>query len=230
MRVQEIPGTTRPDHGGNMSSKSKLSIVLPVLMFCTSAMFAQPPQTDGAATRMSKSSASSMIASWPEKPRDMATKLMTKYGPPDEATSSMLVWHNNGPWKRTILYKEEIPHEFPAPHTDFLQQVVDYRVPPEKFGDLARYDGSVIVERTKGEISARCDMEELNMLALNLANDVATGKHKVAEARDNYAKMAMAFKQGKQQPYTQSLQFQPGQGNTADPDKPANPTMASAKP
>jgi hypothetical protein len=76
-------------------------------------MFSQPPRTDGAATRMSKSSASSMIASWPEKPRDMATKLMTKYGPPDEATSSILVWHNNGPWKRTILYKEEIPHEFP---------------------------------------------------------------------------------------------------------------------
>jgi hypothetical protein len=30
----------------------------------------------------------------------------------------------------TILYKQEIPHEFPAPHIDLLQQVIEYRVPP----------------------------------------------------------------------------------------------------
>ena len=31
-------------------------------------------------------------------------------------------------------------------------------MPPEKVGELAKFDGSVIVERTAGEVSARCDM------------------------------------------------------------------------
>lgn len=39
------------------------------------------------------------------------------------------------------------------------------------------------VERTRGELAARCDKEEMNYLALNLANDIATGKVDVDEAR-----------------------------------------------
>jgi hypothetical protein len=176
-----------------------------------------------------RSSVERLTSSWPEKPREAARKLVAKYGPPNEANDDMLVWKNNGPWKRTILYKQEIPHEFPEHHTDFLQQVIDYRVPADKFDDLAKFDGSVIVERTKGEMSARCDMEELNMLAVNLANDVITGKHSVDDARTDYAKTAMEFKKGNPQPYTQQLQFQVANGVTADPDKPASQKMASTK-
>jgi len=53
---------------------------------------------------------------------------------------------------------EEIPHDFPKPHMDMLLQSIDYPVPPDKFDELAAYDGSVIAERTKGELAARCDM------------------------------------------------------------------------
>ncbi len=133
----------------------------------------------------------------------------------------MLIWYNNGPWKRTILYKEEIPHDFPKPHTDLLQQFIDYKTPVDKSDELATYDGSVIVERTKGEISARCDKEEMNFLALNLANDVATGNKTVEEARMYYAKAAMAFMNGEKDPYTQGLQFTVPHGNTGDRDMPA---------
>ena len=55
-----------------------------------------------------------------------------------------------------MLSRDEVPHAFPAPHTDFLEQFIDYRVPVEMFSKLAEYDGSVIAERTKGELSARC--------------------------------------------------------------------------
>ncbi|MEX2153654.1 MAG: hypothetical protein WD825_09970 [Gemmatimonadaceae bacterium] len=58
-----------------------------------------------------------------------------------------------------------MPHSFPKPHTDLLEQFIDYRVPVDKYDELAAYDGSVIVERTKGEISARCDKEAMNFLA-----------------------------------------------------------------
>jgi len=42
----------------------------------------------------------------------------------------------------------------------------------------------------------------------------------VAGAREFYAKTAMAFKEGKKDPYTEGLQFTVGQGGTGDPDKP----------
>ncbi len=34
-------------------------------------------------------------------------------------------------------------------------------------GGVAEFDGSVIVERTAGEVSARCHDEQANFLALN---------------------------------------------------------------
>ena len=165
--------------------------------------------------------ASSVIPAWPAKSQEVAKKMIAKYGQPNEVTASMLVWDSNGPWKRTIVYRDPIPHNFPVPHPDMLEQFVDYRVPVEKYSDLAAYDGSVIAERTKGEMSARCDKEEMNMLALNLAHDISTGKRSVQEAREFYAATAMAFMKGQKSPYTQGLLFKAARGSTADPDKPA---------
>lgn len=180
-----------------------------------------------AATAASREDVDRIVAAWPQTPQKVARETIAKHGSPSEATASMLVWHGSGPWKRSILYREEVPHEFPMKHTDVLEQFIDYRVPPDKFDELAEYDGSVIVERTKGEISARCDKEEMNFLALNLANDIVTGKRSVEQARDFYAKTAKAFKEGRKDPYTQGLQFTVARGGTADPDKPV--AMASAK-
>jgi len=172
---------------------------------------------------MTSGSAESMIAGWPATPQEVARKTMAKYGRPNETTPTMLVWHNNGPWKRTIIYRDEVQHDFPKPHTDLLEQFIDYQVPLGKYDDLARYDGSVIAERTKGEISARCDKEEMNFLALNLANDVATGRRTVDDARRFYAETAMAAMNGDMRPYTQRLQFEVQSMGTADADKPMMP-------
>jgi hypothetical protein len=128
-----------------------------------------------------------MIVGWKRKPQEVARKTMATYGLPHEATSMRLIWHNNGPWKRTELVNEEIPHNFPKPHTDMLLQAIDYPLPLEKYDQLAEYDGSVIAERTKGELAARCDMEEANFLALNLAHEIVTGARSVPKARQFYA-------------------------------------------
>jgi hypothetical protein len=176
----------------------------------------------GLAVAAERMSAEATIASWPDMPKQAAMKLIAKYGQPDGVTPDQLVWRGKGAWKETTLYREEIPHQFPMPHTDFLEQSIDYRVPTDKFDELAQYDGSVIVERTKGTLAARCDKEELNMLALNLAHDIITGQRSVEDARAFYAKTAMAFKNGEKPPYTQKLQFTVASGGRAgDPDKPA---------
>jgi hypothetical protein len=162
-----------------------------------------------------------VVASWPGLAQDVAQKMVSRYGPPDEATASMLTWHNNGPWKHTIVYRDPISHDFPKPHKDLLEQAIDYKASTGRLDDLAAYDGSVIVERTKGEISARCDKEEMNFLALNLAHDVSSGRRSVAAARAFYAKTAMEFMQGKRPAYTQDLLFKPA--DNRDLDKPALP-------
>jgi hypothetical protein len=161
------------------------------------------------------------VANWAPASREAAAMMTDKYGPPAEQTATMLVWHATGPWKRTVIYREEVPHSFPRPHTDVMEQFVDYRVPPDKFDELAAYDGSVIAERTKGELSARCDKEAMNFLALNLANDIVTGRRTVAEARAEYARQATAFMGGQPAPYTEGLRFTPPKGGTGDPDMPA---------
>ena len=80
--------------------------------------------------------------------------MMEKYGAPDEMTDMLLIWRDNSPWVRTVVYGYEVDHNWPAPHKDVLEQFVHYDVDPDYFDDLAKYDGSVIVERTKGEMSA----------------------------------------------------------------------------
>ena len=187
-------------------------------LFMTATTSRTQEQSAGSNMQMS---ADGMIASWPAKPQEVAKKMIAKYGQPNEVTATMLVWHNNGPWKRTVVYRDVVQHNFPMPHPDLLEQFIDYQVPVAKFSDLAAYDGSVIVERTKGVMSARCDKEEMNFLALNLANDIVTGKRSVKDARKFYAETAMAFMKGQMSPYTQSLQFQVPKGNVGDTDQPA---------
>jgi hypothetical protein len=160
-----------------------------------------------------------IIASWPSLPKKVARQMIAKYGPPNEAVVSRLIWYNNGPWKRTIVYRDEVPHNFPKPHTDLLEQFIDYRVPPEKASEIAAFDSSVIPERTKGEVSARCDMEEMNFLAFNLMHDIVTGKRTADEARRFYAETAMAFVMNRPAPYTERLQFEVPTGDTADLDE-----------
>ena len=117
-----------------------------------------------------------------------------------------------------LASKAFFEHQFPAPHFDSVESVIDYRVPPEQFTPLARFDGSVIAERTAGEVSARCHDEQANFLALNLAHDLVTGAKGVEEARAYYAEEFLNARRKQPTPYMEKLRFQPGTG-TADPDQ-----------
>jgi hypothetical protein len=162
--------------------------------------------------------ASEIIETWPDQSREPAKLVIDKYGEPAEATESCLIWHGVGPWKRVVASKAFYKHEFPAPHEDSVESFIDYRVPPESFTPVAAFDGSVIVERTAGEVSARCHDEEANMLALNLMDDIVTGRKDVGEARSYYAKEFADYRRKEPTPYMQELRIHPGTG-TADPDE-----------
>jgi len=155
---------------------------------------------------------------WPKTAREALETTIKKYGQPAEYSASQAIWYNNGPWKKTVVQREEVQHDFPEQHNDVLEQFIDYRVPSDKYDDLAKFDGSVIVERTKGVISARCAGEEMNFVALNLANDIVTDVRTVEDARQEYIHLYQAYHEGKKSPSTQGLLFKVPHGNTGDPD------------
>ena len=156
--------------------------------------------------------------SWPEKTRRLVAQLITKYGTPAEATERQITWYGNGPWKKTTIYKEEVSHNFASAHKDVLEQTVGYKVPVDKIAALVQFNGSVVVNRTRGELSSSADSEELNFLALNVADDVIRGERDVEQARTYYAQIVRAKMIKEPESDLQALKFKPA-ANAGDPDE-----------
>jgi hypothetical protein len=172
--------------------------------------------------------ARSVIERWPDAPKMTAGPLLDHYGAPDEATPSKLFWYRKGPWSRMELTADVVVHNFPTPHVDYFTQYVRYAVPPARASDLVAFDGSVILDRTTGEIGARCDHEAFNTLTLNLAVEIIEGQRTVDDARTLYAETAAAYMLGRPAPYAEKLLFTPTGDGAADADEAIiAPEMAS---
>ena len=146
---------------------------------------------------------------WPAESRHAAQLVVKKYGEADEACHSTLTWDRPGPWKKIVAHRERSEHNFPAAHADLIECFVEFRVPPWKVTDLVRFDGSLVVYRTLGEISARCHDEESNFLAMNLAYDIISGKRSVDDARRYYVQEFLNHRKKAPTPYMKGLKFEP---------------------
>lgn len=179
-----------------------------------------------AGTSISALNPDQVISGWSETSKAAARRMIDKYGQPQEVTSNMLVWRDNGSFRKTVVSREEVQHLFPRQHFDVLSQSVSYKVPPDKFDDLALFDGSITADRTKGTLTSRCDSEEHNILALNLAHDVITGKKSVEEARSYLGRAAALEMSGKSDPYIEKLQFKTmSEKEAVDHDQPVSETV-----
>lgn len=156
--------------------------------------------------------------SWPAASRMAVKEIVGKYGKPDGVTDNELIWLDKGVWKKICITKEETKHNFPIEHTDMMTATINYRVPEDKMDDLGKFDGSVTFDRTQGTLSARCDKEGNNLLAINLAHDVITGKKTVEQARKSFGDIVKESMNGSNPEYMQKLSFET-EANTADPDK-----------
>ena len=204
---------------GDMEPAERLKTVAVGAMSAAKTQTVDAGEEKPTATLVDAATVEAIISEWPKMSQKGAQEIIGKYGLPNEATPSRLIWFKTGPWKRTIVYRDEIPHNFPQPHSDVIEQFIDYHVPPEKFTELAYFDGSVIVERTKGEVSARCDMEAANILAINLMHEIVTGQRTVEEARQFYSETSAAYVLSRPAPYAEAFQFQLPQQDTKDTDK-----------
>lgn len=142
----------------------------------------------------------------------------------------MLGGSQSNQFRKIIVHSEPVDHRFPTPHKDFLQTVVEFKVPAEKVADISEFNGSIAINRTAGTVSATCDTEEANILALNVAHDIATGKRTADDAKEYFAKTFQAFKEGGQKPQAvTALQFRPDP-NAGDPGTPARVLGAPERP
>lgn len=175
--------------------------------FALMAPAAQAQQQDMAHSPDMDMRVEELSADWPSASQKALNHMVETYGPPAAMTAEMAIWAETGVWKRTVVFSEEQPHDFPMPHMDVMQQWVEYDVPVDMYEKLAEYDGSVVLERTAGEMSARCDMEGANFLALNLAHDIVEGNETVESARMKYLEEIKAMKAGNGTEYTSGLIF-----------------------
>lgn len=159
-----------------------------------------------------------ILSKWPKESKEAAQLVIDAYGKPEEVCESTMTWIKPGVWKRIIAYKDFDKHDFPAPHIDCVESFIDYKVPEDKVSDLNMFDGSVVVNRTRGEMSARCHDVQANSLALNLAHDIIGGKKTVQEARAYYAHEFLGYRKKEPTPYMDKLHFKPGK-HGGDPDK-----------
>ena len=196
-----------------------LAMMSPVGAVLSQDNAAPSQQTPHAGKAQAPSAASKGPPGWPQAAQELAARLTAKYGPPQESTPRLLIWYGNGPWKRTVLHKEGARHNFPRPHQDILEQTVNYRVPPDKVGDLVAYDGSIVVDRTRGEITVHCDSEQANTLTLNLADDIVKGERTVDQALGYHAQVIRGMDIGEPETYPEKLRFTAGKSNAETADE-----------
>ena len=185
-------------------------------------MSTQPAHASATGT-VARSDVDQAISTWPARPRLAVQQMMAQYGPPLEVSTEAVIWHHAGPYKRIMVTKKEVPHDFPKPHMDFLEHTVSYRVPADKVDDLVAFDASMTINATAGEMSARCDLEGHNILTLNLARDIIQGKKSVKQARKAFAEHVVEDVGGMHPAYVEELQFTPQIGGAPFPDAPNIP-------
>jgi hypothetical protein len=168
--------------------------------------------------QITQDNVTALISQWPEASRAAVAKTIDKYGLPDGMTDELMVWSDAGHFKRILVYREEVPHNFPMEHKDVLQQFVSYEIPAGKADDVLRFTGSVILDRTAGEMSARCDREEMNVVALNLADQVLQGQMPPEQARLEYGQAALALRRGESHRLASALTFTQPE-DSGDPDE-----------
>jgi hypothetical protein len=175
---------------------------------------ASAPEPEGRASAMS---AEETVRRWPGPARRVALLMLSKYGPPTRFADESLVWLHNGPWEKTVAYRDGWPQYRAPEDQDYLRQVIGYRVPNDKVEPLLKFDPRVEADQDTNELAARSDGERVNFLLLNLADDIVTEKRTAEDARAFFAKTLELSAAGKSSPYMEGFLFTPPNEKTVTP-------------
>lgn len=138
-------------------------------------------------------------------PMDRYFELIDKYGDPDVIDSSkggVAIWkkntlHSRGHcWERVEIHDEQIPHNLPGPHVDFMYTWYKLNVPKNKITDVRALSDSITYDPLKKLIRARCHFSGANTATLLLAKLIANNKITIDEAKKAYGPYILSTLKG----------------------------------
>lgn len=148
-----------------------------------------------------------LIQGWPARPRDEARALIAKYGEPSAYDEKRLIWYDNAPWEKTVLYRRAPGSFLGLGAKNVLEQSILHGVPEGRLAALESFDSRIAYDKTAGRLSSRAANEGLNFLALNLAHEVAAGERSADEARGFYRRTVKLAAAGKRSAYMDGFLF-----------------------
>ncbi|HVL56026.1 MAG TPA: hypothetical protein VM491_05950 [Burkholderiaceae bacterium] len=167
---------------------------------------------------------------WPRFMQTLVESLVERYGPPHEISEERVAWNVNGPWHRTevrhrltdsggVLPKEILEQRITYPplvrRTPGKTPVAGRPDPQQRFRELVLPD-HCRVTLDRDTLIARCDNEASNIIAVNLAHEIISGKRSVRDAQRLYTKTLDAMIDNpRTPPLAQRPQFLPGKATAA---------------
>lgn len=145
-----------------------------------------------------------------KEPKQRLSETIIKYGSPttiNNTRGGMAYWHkpslkltsksDNYPdtcYEWLMIKDEDIPHGYPAPHSDFFYGAVVIDIPNDKLLDVLLISKSMWYDRLTKQLIARCHFEEAIAGSLLLGVRVAKGRLTLEEIeRDDLYKKYMAW-------------------------------------
>lgn len=89
-------------------------------------------------------------------------------------------------WDRVEIRDEQVPHNNPGPHVDFMYYWYKLHVPEELICDITKLSESVTYDPLKKLICARCHFNGAIVSTILLAKRVATKEMTLSEAKKSY--------------------------------------------
>ncbi len=99
-------------------------------------------------------------------------------------------------WQSILLIDEAWIHNSPEPHYDFLYTCYRHEVPKNKLCDVIGVSDSIIYDKLKHELTARCHFMGADIATLALAVKVSNGEMSLNEAKKNYGPYIMSTMPG----------------------------------
>ena len=132
-----------------------------------------------------------ILKNWEHKDAaNYAQELIDRYEEPDEFSESQMTWRNISQFDETTVKDESIPHNFPKPHHDFVYSTIEIEVPEELVSVFAHATESILVDRLKNTVTARCGDINANAITIGFVQDVISNKvsQEPEEAKKEYAR------------------------------------------
>jgi hypothetical protein len=128
-------------------------------------------------------------------PAERLKDIVAKYGKPDmidKSSGGSAIWKRSTLdkrgfcWDRIEIRDEQVPHNNPGPHVDFLYFWYKLHVPKELICDVGKLSESVTYDPLKQMLRVRCHFSGANTSTALLAKRIATKEMTLDEAKKSY--------------------------------------------